>query len=105
MFEEEGDEVFGVETIADLFSCATEADVFEGATGFPTMNPVGENTLVGLAELTGSRKHTSAVDPNRKTEGLPVFEGKKLGAKLHITIKADRRGGREGLGDPGGGKS
>ena len=105
LLHEEGDEVSGVEAVADLLAGSAEADVFERATGPPTVDPVGEDPLVGLAKLAGSGQDAAAVDPDGKVKGGAVFERKQLGTELRGPVEADRRGRGEGFGKTGGGNT
>ena len=76
-----------------------EADVFERSPVQPGIEPVGENTLIGAAELASTGEHTTAIDPHREAEGLPILQCKRLAGELGRAVKGDGRSGGEFLGD------
>ena len=85
MSEEKAGEVLGVEAVAHLVSRAPEADIFEGATAEPGVQPETEDALIGATELAGAREDAAAVDPDGKLESGTVFEGELFGAQFDIT--------------------
>ena len=99
MLDQKGKQVIRVQTVAHLVAGAAEADVFEWRTLRPTVNPIAENSLVGLAELPRAGHHPAAVDPHGKTERRAVFQGDLLARQLARAIKRNRRGGGKTLGD------
>ena len=84
---------------------AAKADVLERTAAQVAVEPVGENTLVGAPELTGTGKNTAAVDENRQVECLAVFERESFGRELGRAIEGNGRLGAEGLVDTGGGQA
>ena len=80
LLEEKRDDVARMKAVAHLQAGTAEADVFQRTLGAPRMNPKGENTLVGLAKLTRPGKDAAAIDPNRESEGVAVFQRQRLGA-------------------------
>ena len=84
-----------MEAVADLVSVAVKADVFKGLFLRPAVDPVTEDALVGLAELSGAGKDATAVDPRRESEGGAVFVGQELGAFFRGAVERDGRIGGE----------
>lgn len=90
-----------MEAVADLVSVTAEADVFERALAEMGVEPVGEDALVSAAELSGAGEHAAAVDKDRKSEGLAVFEGEGFAGEFGGAVERDRGGGGKFLGDAG----
>jgi hypothetical protein len=105
LLREERSEVARVEAVADLVAVAAEADVFERATAEVGVEPVGEDALVGAAELAGAGEDAAAVDEDGEVEGLAVFEGEGFAGEFGGAVERDGGGGGEGLGDAGGGEA
>ena len=91
-----------METIADLMPVATEADVAERALAEVGVEPVGEDALVGAAELAGTGEDTAAVDEDGEVERGAVFEGEGFAGEFGGAVEGDRGGGGKLLGDAGG---
>ena len=66
---------------------AAEADVFQRTLAQPRVDPVGEDALVGAAELARARQHAAAVDEDGEPEGLAVFERHRLGGELGRAVE------------------
>jgi hypothetical protein len=47
-----------------------------------TIDPVGENALIGSTNLTGTGKNTAAIYEYREVEGLAVFESNDFGGEF-----------------------
>ena len=99
---EERDEIARVEAVADLVAVAAEADIFERAAAQVGVEPVGEDALVGAAELAGTGEDPAAVHEDGKAEGFAVFEGEGFAGEFGGTVKGDGGGGGECLVDAGG---
>ncbi len=84
-----------MQTVAHLVAPAAEAEVSQGPAAQPGIDPVGEDPLVGPAELTCPGQHAAAVDPDREIEGFAVFKGEHLGCELGAAVEGNRRGGAE----------
>src|SRR5579862_9791753 len=65
---EQRGEVAGMESVADLFAGTVETDVAKRATTEVGVDPIGENSLVGRAELAGAGENAAAVDPDGEAE-------------------------------------
>ena len=65
LLDEQRHEIARVEAIADLVAVAAETDVLERAVAQVRVEPVGENALVGAAELAGAREDAAAIHKNR----------------------------------------
>ncbi len=102
---EERHEVAGMETIADLIATPAKADVFKRAAAEVGVEPIGEDALVGTAELAGAGEDAATVDPNRKIEGLAVFEGEGFAREFRRTVEGNGRCGREFFRDAGGARA
>ena len=102
LFREERGEVAGMETIADLMPVATEADVAERALAEVGVQPVGEDALVGAAELTGPSEDAAAVDEDGEVECCAVFEGEGFAGEFGGAVERDGGGSGEFFGDAGG---
>ena len=61
LFFEERDEVARMEAISHLVTKAAEADVVEGTAAEVGIEPIGEDALIGAAELAGTGEHAAAV--------------------------------------------
>ena len=105
LFREERGEVAGMETIADLMPVATEADVAERALAEVGVQPVGEDALVGAAELTGPSEDAAAVDEDGEVECCAVFEGEGFAGEFGGAVERDGGGSGEFFGDAGGCKA
>jgi hypothetical protein len=105
LFDEEGDEVSGVEAIADLMTHSIEPDVLERTALAVTVDPISKDALIRATELACSGKHTAAVDPDGESKSFPIFESQRLGTEFGGTIERDGGGGGKRFGDATGGKS
>ena len=101
--EEKAGEVVGVEAVAHLVSRAPEADIFEGATAEPGVQPETEDALIGATELAGACEDAAAVDPDGKLESGTVFEGELFGAQFGGAVEGDGGSGGEVFGKACGG--
>ena len=101
MFRKYGDEVARVEAVADLVPVTAETDVFKWALAEVGVEPIGKNSLVGAAELTGTREHAAAVDKDRKVKRRAVFEREGFAGKFSGAVERDRGGSRKLFGDAG----
>ena len=63
-----------VEAVANLVALAIEADVAQRSTAEMTVDPIGEDALVGSTELPGAGHNAAAVDEYLETERLAVFQ-------------------------------
>src|SRR5437762_207943 len=86
-----------VKTRPYLGAVAAETKVLARTLPEPRVGPVGEDALVGAAELAGAGQHATAVDEHRKAERLAVFQRHGLGGELGRAIERDRRQGGEGF--------
>ncbi len=102
LFGEERGEVARVEAIADLVAVATEADVAERALAEVGVQPVGEDALIGAAELAGPSEDAAAVDEDGEVERGAVFEGEGFAGEFGGAVEGDGGGGGKFLGDAGG---
>ena len=59
------DEIARMQAVAHLMTLSAEADVFQGPSFLPRMNPIGKNSLIGAAELAGTGEHAAAIDEDR----------------------------------------
>ena len=80
-----------MKTISCLMSAATEADVAQLRSSQISINPIGEDALIGASELPGSGQHATAVDPSRDLKRLFVFERKNFGRDFGAAVKRKRR--------------
>ena len=74
-----------------------------GTAPQPAVDPVGEDALVGPAELSGAGEHAAAVDPDGEAEGVAVLERELLARELGRAVERDGRRGRELSATPVGG--
>ena len=88
-----------MQAVAHLVPAPVEADVLERPAAQPAVHPVGEDALVGPAELPCPGEHAAAVDPDREAVGLAVLEGELLARHLGRAVERDGRRGRERLRD------
>jgi len=80
-----------VQAIADLMAVAAEADVFQGLVFAEGVNPVGEDALGGVLELTGAGHHAAAVAPGGEIEGAAVFEGQVFAGDFGAAVERNGR--------------
>ena len=91
LVEDQGGQVAWVEAVADLVALAIEADVAQRPAAEVAINPVGEDSLVGTAELPRAGHDSAAVDENLETESLSVFQGEHFAGKFRGAVEGDRR--------------
>ena len=91
LFEGQRGQVAWVQAIADLVALAIEADVAEGPAAEMAIDPVGEDALVWTTELSGSSHDAAAVDENRETKCLAVFQREHFTGEFRGAVKGDRR--------------
>ena len=91
LFEGQRGQVARVEAVADLVALAIEADVAEGSAAEMAIDPVGEDALVWTTELSGSSHDAAAVNENRETEGLSIFQGERFAGEFRGAVEGDRR--------------
>ena len=89
-----------MKAVPDLRTGAVESDVGQGLSTPPGADPVAEDALIRLAELPRAGKNAAAIDPERKAEGVGVFERDQLRAPLGNPVEGQRRIGGERFGDP-----
>lgn len=99
--DQEAGEILGVEDVADLEAVAAEAEVAKGSALAPGVDPVGDDALIGAAELAGSGEDAAAVDPDVEAKGGVVLEGELLGAEFAGAVEGEGRLGGEGFRDAG----
>ena len=61
------------------------------AGGAASVDPEGEDALIGAAELSGAGEHAAAIDPDRKSERGAVLERQLLARQLGRAVERDRR--------------
>ncbi len=83
-------QVARVQAVAHLVAVAAEAEILEWTPPQPAVDPVGEDALVGAAELPRAREHAAAVDEHREAEHPAVFERQRLGGELGRAVERDR---------------
>ena len=54
--------------VSNLVALPAESDVAQRPPAQMRVEPVGEDPLLGRAELSGSGQHAATVDPDRKTK-------------------------------------
>ena len=74
LVEDQGGQVTRVEAVADLVALAIEADVAQRSAPQVGIDPIGEDSLVGSAELASTGHDSAAVNENLETERLAVFQ-------------------------------
>src|SRR5262249_4065610 len=91
----ERNQVGRMETVPHLIALPAKAGVTQRPATQPTVNPVGEDALVGPPKLAGTRERTAPIDPHWETVSHPILKRKLLACKLRGTIERHRRGCRE----------
>ena len=91
LIEGQRGQVARVEAVADLVALAIEADVAEGPAAEMAIDPVGEDALVWTAELTCPGHDAAAVDENRETKCLAVFQREHFAGEFRGAVEGDRR--------------
>lgn len=94
-----------MQAVADLITISAETDVLERTTAQITIEPIGENALVGATELAGTGKYAAAVNEDRQVERLAVFERKGLGGEFCCAVERNGSLGAEGFVNAGSGKA
>ena len=82
-----------------LVAFSAKPDIGEGTSLFPGMNPVGEDSLVGPPELTGSSQDSTAVDPYREPVRGAVLLRQNLRSQFSSPVERNGGGGGECLVD------
>ena len=98
MFFDEGKQVAGMESVADLMPETVETDVFEGAPLTEGVDPVSEDALGGMRKLPGSAHDAAAVDPDGKMAHGSILDGEVLARDFGGSVEGGGRSGGEGLG-------
>ena len=91
LVEDQGGQVARVEAVADLVALTIEADVAQRSAAEMAIDPVGEDTLVGTAELPRTGHDSAAVDENLETESLSVFQREHFAGEFRGAVEGDRR--------------
>lgn len=91
LVEDQGGQVAWVEAVADLVALAIEADVAQRPAAEVAINPVGEDSLVGTAELPRAGHDSASVDENLETECLAVFQGEHFAGEFRGAVERYRR--------------
>lgn len=102
---EEREEIAGMESVANLMPEAVEANIFERTSLAESMDPVTEDALSWVGELTGSAHDTAAIDPNRKSAHRAIFNREVFACDFCGAVEGCGRNGRERLGSTDGGES
>jgi hypothetical protein len=66
---DERDEIRRMQTVSDLVTVSSEADVAERLLSEPAVDPIREDPLVWLPELSGTGEDPASIDPDRETIG------------------------------------
>ena len=91
LVEDQGGQVARVEAVTDLVAFTIEADVAQRSAAEVAIDPVGEDTLVGPAELARAGHDSAAVDENLAAESLSVFQREHFTGEFRGTVEGDRR--------------
>ena len=91
LVEDQGGQVARVEAVADLVALAIEANVAQRSAAEVAINPVGEDSLVGTAELPRAGHDSAAVDENLEAESLPVFQREHFAGEFRGAVERYRR--------------
>ena len=89
-----------MEGITNLKTWSTKADILEGFLFEKGMDPIGKNSLIRFAELTGTSQNPRAVDPDGKIKRFTVLKYQGLGREFGGSVKRDGGGCGEGFGNP-----
>ena len=79
-----------MQAVAHLVTLAAEPDVAQRTPTQPAVDPIGEDALIGAAELAGAGEHAAPVHPDGETEGRAVFERQLLARQLGRAVQRNR---------------
>ena len=80
-----------MQAIADLVALTIEADVAQRPAAEMAIDPIGEDSLVGSAELASTGHDSAAVNENLETESLSVFQREHFAGEFRGAVEGDRR--------------